>query len=89
MRLCSQRRRLLLLRVLLVPALQVLAIADFIYIALVGIPLRMQLVAFFVTHLFSDYVQQILYIYVGVGVPLLAASLLVLLAVLNHLLSWL
>ena len=85
--LCGHRRRLLLLRVLLVPALQVLAIADFIYIAVVGIPLRLHLVAFFMTHLFSDYVQQILYIYVGVGVPLLAASLLVLLAVSNHLLS--
>jgi hypothetical protein len=86
-RICGQRRRLLLLRILLVPALQVLAIADFIYIALVGIPLRLHLVAFFITHLFSDYVQQILYIYVGVGVPLLAASLLVLLAGSNHLLS--
>lgn len=86
-RLCGQRRRLLLLRVLLVPALQVLAIADFIYIALVGIPLRLRLVAFFITNLFSDYVQQILYIYVGVGVPLLAVSLLVLLAASNHLLS--
>ena len=86
-RLCGHRRRLLLLRVLLVPSLQVLAIADFIYIALVGIPLRPQLVAFFISHLFSDYVQQILYIYVGVGVPVLVASLLVLLAISNHLLS--
>lgn len=86
-RLCGHRRRLLLVRVLLVPSLQVLAIADFIYIAIVGIPLRPQLVAFFISHLFSDYVQQILYIYVGVGVPLLAASLLVLLAISNQLLS--
>jgi hypothetical protein len=87
MRLCCQRRQSLLLRGLLVPALQVLAIADFIYIALVGIPLRLHLVAFFVANLFSDYVQQILFIYVGVGVPLLAGSLLVFLAVSNHLLS--
>lgn len=81
---CCQRHGGLGLRRLLLPGLQVLAIADFIYIALVGIPLRLRLVVFFLTNLFSDYVQQILFIYVGVGVPLLVAFLLVTLALANH-----
>ena len=44
---------------LLLPALQVLAIADFIHIGLVGVPLSLRLLSFFVANLFSDYVQQV------------------------------
>ena len=71
------------LRTVVLPLLQVLAIADMIYTGLVGSPLRMRLVAFFVGNLFSDYVQSILTIYVGVPVPLLVAMLMVSLTTFN------
>ena len=71
------------LRTVVLPLLQVLAIADMIYTGLIGSPLRMRLVAFFVGNLFSDYVQSILTIYVGVPVPLLVAMLMVSLTTFN------
>eukprot|EP01050_Picozoa_sp_SAG11_P032211 SAG11_NODE_10360_length_837_cov_1.047425_1_plen_245_part_10 len=76
---------LLALRYLLLPLMQVLGIADGIYSILVGAPLRLRLVTYFLANLQSDYLQHILAAYVGVGIPLLAASLFGSLGILNRL----
>eukprot|EP01052_Picozoa_sp_SAG31_P011074 SAG31_NODE_619_length_13509_cov_3.297539_9_plen_403_part_00 len=106
----------LLLRVAM-PALQVLAIADAIYTALVGHPLvrtrnflfacrdskficsvctfvaccparqRLALVLYFLRNLHSEYVQHILSVYVGIGVPSLVAGLLFSLGLVNRLIT--
>ena len=62
---------------LLLPALQVLAIADFIHIGLVGVPLSLRLLSFFVANLFSDYVQQVRFpvLSIGPGLRLSPAAL--------------
>jgi hypothetical protein len=85
-RCCRGRCQLGALRFLLLPLLQVLVVADHIYSSLVGSPLRLRLVYFFVCNFVSDYVQQILALYVGVGVPALVVALLATMVMVNHLL---
>ena len=41
---------------------------------LVGSPLRLGLVVYFVANLQSEYIQHILSVYVGVGIPALVLS---------------
>jgi arylsulfatase A-like enzyme len=83
-RLLERRWTALLLRALL-PGLQVLGVADAIYTTLIGAPLKLRLVVYFLVNMQSEYMQHILALYVGVGIPLLLAILLGTLGFLNHL----